>query len=310
MYRAKNKIAFFAIHQALNRLQEFDLEFHIVWDDPLYKDEWTDKIACLDCKVVDYTKEDLDEYCRIQGVEESRIESFKKFKSVYFVVHGHLLKTRGVCDYYLIYDDDIVLSEDLEEFKACLKEEVPCLISEPMNASCDKSMMNSLMNLYGGQEAFNYYVNVNPNMMGFNAGIQGVSLDMYEDFQEPSHFQFLLDLFDYSGIYDENGKEITGPKRSMIDTQQQSFFGIMNIIRSKKTPVILDPSKYFVCPNWGTHPIYGDINTSNEYNGWDVNMKSKIIHFIGHTVFDGKYYGKPKQYHDLVDMYLKKHNII
>ena len=33
MYRAKNKAAFFAIHQALDKLPEFDIEFHILWDD-------------------------------------------------------------------------------------------------------------------------------------------------------------------------------------------------------------------------------------------------------------------------------------
>ena len=120
----------------------------------------------------------------------------------------------------------------------------------------------------------------------------------------------MLDLFNYSGIYDENGKEKTGLERSMIDTQQQSFFGIMNIIRSKKSPRILTPSEYFVCTNWGHHPIYGVLDHENEYEGWDTNMKSKIIHFIGHTVFEGKYYGKPKIYNQLVDNYLKEHNII
>jgi hypothetical protein len=133
---------------------------------------------------------------------------------------------------------------------------------------------------------------------------------MYEDFLEPEYFKFLLELFDYKGIYDENGNEITGPERSSIDTQQQSFFGIMNIIRSKTQPHILNPTEYFVCPNWGYHPIYGDINTGNEYDGWDINMKSKVVHFIGHTVLDGIYYGKPKVYHGLVDEYLKKHNLL
>jgi hypothetical protein len=31
MYRAKNKVAFFALHQALTRFSELDLEFHILW---------------------------------------------------------------------------------------------------------------------------------------------------------------------------------------------------------------------------------------------------------------------------------------
>jgi hypothetical protein len=111
-------------------------------------------------------------------------------------------------------------------------------------------------------------------------------------------------------VYDADGKEITGPERSIIDTQQQSFFGIMNIIRSKTKPVILNPMEYFVCPNWGHHPIFGEINHDNEYNGWDINMKSKIIHFIGHTVFNGVYYRKAKVFNDFVDKYIKENNLI
>lgn len=310
MYRAKNKLAFFAMHQAITRLSEFDIEFHIIWDDLSYEDEWTKKISNLECKTISYSKNILNEYCRELGISENRINSFDKFKSIYFIIHGHYLKNKSICNYYLIYDDDIILKEDLDEFKDCLKNEIPCLIAEPMNSGCDKVLFNQLLNLYGGQEAYNYYLNINPSMLGFNAGIQGVSLDMYNDFLKPEYFNYLLELFNYKGIFDENGKEITGPERTAIDTQQQSFFGIMNIIRSKKQPTILDPTKYFVCPNWGYHPIYGEINSQNEYNGWDINMKSKIIHFIGHTIFEGKYYGKPKIYHQLVDNYLKEHNII
>jgi hypothetical protein len=308
MYRAKNKSSFFAIHQALNKLSEFDIEFHILWDDTDYRDEWSEKIDKLDCKIIPYSTDQLNNYCKEYGVSEEVISKFKNFKAIYFILQAHYLKTKHKKDYYLIYDDDIVFGPDITEFKDCLKEEVPCLIHEPLNSNCDKVMANILFNLY--ENSFEYYKQVNPYMLGFNAGIQGIRLDMYEDFLEPEYFNFLLNMFNYRGIYDENGKEITGPERSMIDTQQQSFFGIMNIIRSKKVPRILNPSEYFVCPNWGHHPIFGDLDPANEYEGWDVNMKSKIIHFIGHTVLEGKYYGKPKQYHKLVDEYLKQHNLI
>ncbi len=308
MYRAKNKSSFFAIHQAINRLSEFDIEFHILWDDADYKDEWSEKIDGLGCNIIPYSVEQLNDYCREYGIPEDTISKFKNFKAVYFILQAHYLKIKYKKDYYLIYDDDVVFGSDITEFKNCLKNKIPCLISEPLNSYCDKVMANILFNLY--DNSFEYYKQVNPNMYGFNAGIQGISLDMYEDFLEPEYFNFLLNMFNYRGIYDENGKEITGPERSMIDTQQQSFFGIMNIIRSKKVPRILTPSEYFVCPNWGHHPIFGELDPTNEYEGWDINMKSNIIHFIGHTVLEGKYYGKPKQYHKLVDEYLKQHNLI
>ena len=310
MYRAKNKLSFFAIHQALTKLSEFDIEFHIIWDDPNYEDEWTKKLNELDCKIVSYSKEFLNDYCREWGIGEDIIKSFNNFKSIYFIIHGHYLKAKGITNYYLIYDDDIVLGDDLRDFKHCLQNEIPCLISEPMNSNCDKVLAGHILNIYGGAIAYELYKQRNPYEYGFNAGIQGISLDIYEDFLSSENFEYLLKLFDCSGIFDENGKEITGGKRTMIDTQQQSFFGIMNVIKSQKTPMILNPSEYYVIPNWGFSPMHGQLDPTNEWEGWDANMKSKIIHFIGHTVFEGKYYGKPKAYHDLVDKYLKENNII
>jgi hypothetical protein len=308
LYRAKNKTAFFAMHQAINKLKDFDIEFHILWDDEEYKDDWTNKIDNSDFNIISYSKNQLDNYCRDQGIPEDFISKFVKFKAVYFILHGHYMKKHNITDYYLIYDDDIILTDELDEFKHCLKNKIPCLISEPMNAGCDKVLANTLLSLY--DNSLEYYTEINPNFLGFNAGIQGVSLDMYEDFMDLEYFLFLLNLFNYNGIYDKSGKEITGPERSAIDTQQQSFFGMMNILRSKTKPRILNPLEYFVCPNWGYHPVFGEINHDNEYNGWDVNMKSKIIHFIGHAVFNGVYYGKAKIFNEYVDNYLKENNLI
>lgn len=308
LYRAKNKTAFFAIHQAVEKLSEFDIEFHILWDDEDYKDEWSDKIDNSSFNIVSYSKAQLDDYCREYNIPEELINKFQKYKAIYFILHGHYMKTKGITDYYLIYDDDIILGEELDEFKHCLKEKIPCLIAEPMNANCDKVMANTLLSMYDG--SFEYYQQVNPQLHGFNAGIQGISLDMYNDFLEPEYLYYLLNLFNYSGIYDSEGKEIVGPERSAIDTQQQSFFGVMNIIRSKTAPHILNTAEYFVCPNWGYHPVFGEIDHTNEFEGWDVNMKSKIKHFIGHSVFNGIYYGKAKIFYKLVDEYLKKHNLL
>jgi len=309
MYRARNKVALFAIHQALDKFKELDLEFHILWDDPEYKDEWTKKFSNLEKYIVSYSKEQLDDYCREWGISEETISDFKNFKSIYFVIHGHYLKSKNICNYYLIYDDDIILQDNLSELINCLKSKTPVLIKEPLNPGCDKVLLEKLIKLFGGKPAADYYLSINPKLLGFNAGFQGMSLDMYEDFLTKESFQLLLNLFYLKGIYDENGKEITGQLRTLIDTQQQSFFGVMNIIRSKTKPHILSED-YFTCPNWGTHPEYGDINTSNEYQGWDINLKSKVVHFIGHTQLDGKYYGKPKIFHDLVDKYLEKHSLL
>ena len=82
MYRAKNKTSFFAIHQAITRLDEFDIEFHILWDDLDYRDEWSDKIDSLDCKVVSYTKQQFDQYCLDYGVPQNFIDKFVNFKAI------------------------------------------------------------------------------------------------------------------------------------------------------------------------------------------------------------------------------------
>jgi len=308
IYRAKNKSAFFAMHQAVTVLHDFDIEFHILWDDINYRDEWTDKIDSFGFNLVSYTKKQLDEYCLNYGISQDIVDKFPNFWAIYCIIHAHYLKSNNICNYYLIYDDDIILREDLKDFKYCLENEIPCLLYEPLNSNCDKSMANLLFSMY--ENSLDYYQSINPRLYGFNAGIQGISLDMYEDFLEPEYFNLLLNLFNYKSIKDSEGKEITGPERFLIETQEQSFISIMNIIRSKKIPIILKEEKYFVCPNWGNHPIYGEIDPINEFDGWDVSMKSNIVHFIGHTFLNGIYYGKPKMYHKLVDEYLKKQNII
>ena len=306
LYRAKNKYSYFAFHQIIKRLPAFDIEIHALWDDPEYKDEWTDKFQNLDCKIVSYTKKQLDEYSLSMGIKQEFIDNkFSNFKAIYILLLAHYLRKVRKFNYYLIYDDDIIIKENVDELKSALKQQRPCLLLEVMNPWCDKVLLQNLTEkVYPGSKQ--KYLSINPEQLGFNAGFQGIRLEIFDDFLSVKNFQYLIDLFYFEGIYDENGKEITGPKRTAIDTQQQSFFSCMNIIRSTVDPVLLPYPKYYCCPNWGTHPTYGEIDPKNEYEGWDINAKSAIVHFIGHTVFEGKHYGKPKYYEQLVDEYLNK----
>ena len=284
IYRAKNKLAFFAMHQIVNKIPEIDIEFHILWHDSDYRDKWSDRIDNYGFNLVSYTIDDMHEYCLRMGIAQKKIDEFNKFFSIYFVIMAHYLRYNNITDYYLIYDDDIILNDEIGELKNCLINKIPVLISEPMNPSCDKILTEKLINLYKPVEyVIRLYESRNPNLMGFNAGFQGMSLEMYDDFLTKDKFSFLIDMFSYEGIHDADGNEIWGIERSKFETQQQSFFSTMNIIESSKKPHILNPDEYFVCPNWGTHPKYGDIDTGNKYEGWDINMKSKVIHFIGHT---------------------------
>ena len=157
--------------------------------------------------------------------------------------------------------------------------------------------------------SFERFVHQNPKHVSFNAGFMGIRLEIYDDFLEKEDFIELLDLFNFNGILDENGKEILGAKRTIIDTQQQSFFSVMNQLTTME-PQMIPPSNYFIQPNFGKHPEYGKIDPEDGYEGWSINMKSKIMHFIGHSFINGKYYGKPKVFNDLVDKYLKENNLI
>jgi hypothetical protein len=139
--------------------------------------------------------------------------------------------------------------------------------------------------------------------LGFNAGFQGVDLSVYDNFLSVDRFNFLLSLFEYKSIYGEDGEEIWGDERFYIDTQQQSFFSLSNVVLSMKEPHILDINEYFVVPNFGVHPLHGLIDSEDEFGGWGIGLNSKITHFIGNS--RGK--GKPKMFLDRVDEYLTNH---
>ena len=80
----------------------------------------------------------------------------------------------------------------------------------------------------------------------------------------------------------------------------------MNTVFSKKPIHILNPEEYYVMPNWGIHPKYGQLTQDDEEEGWGYSLQSKLTHFIGHT--QGK--GKPKVFLDKVDEYLKANNFL
>jgi len=311
MMRAKNKQSFFALHQIQSKIKalypEAKVDFHILWDDTnelnlQEEKKWSDlidkEIECL----TSYSKDFFNNYVEnIYGLDY--VEKFNKYKAIYFVIMAHYLR-RVLCkDYYMIYDDDILINNDFKHITDLMLDKIPVLISEPVNVNCDKVLADKLVRTFGNEFA-QIYSKRNPQFKGFNAGFQGIDLSIYDNFLSTDRFQMILDLFDYKTIYDKDGKEIWGTERFIIDTQQQSFFSLMNVVLSKKEPHILDDNEYYVVPNWGEHPVYGTFNSEDEFGGWGLNLKSHITHFIGHTL--GK--GKPKQFLEKVDEYLINNN--
>lgn len=317
MYRCKNKQSFFAIHQITSKIHSYKpnckIEYHILWDNNTEGEtdniNWEEKINSLISNNVtfhSYDRKFFDDYVlNDYNIKPEFITNFKKFPSIYLLLMAHYLRNIKKEDCYLIYDDDILINYDFHDIIDYIINKQSVLIVEIANSNCDKVLFNKIRELYS-DDFTNIYKQRNPYLFGFNAGFQCIDLSIYDEFIDIDNFQLLLNLFDFSGIYDSEGNEIWGPNRFLLDTQQQSFFGIMNIVKSKVDPIILDPYKYFVVPNWGTSPIHGNINIENEFQGWDVALKSKITHFIGHTM--GK--GKPKIFLNLVDEYLKENNLL
>lgn len=314
LMRAKNKQSFFALHQIqskiLNLYPDAEIEFHILWDNTnelSLKDEykWADLIDKEIENLYSYDKEFFNKYVK-EFYDLDYEDKFKTWKAIYFILMAHYLRRVRLEHYYLIYDDDILINDDFKYIADLILDRIPFGITEPANTNCDKVLFGKLVDLYG-IDFQNLYLSRNPNTLGFNAGFQGIDLSIYDNFLSADRFKLLLDLFDYQSIYNENGEEIWDGRRFLIDTQQQSFFGLANTTLSKKGIHILDPEQYFVVPNFGPHPVHGQLDPDDEPDGgWRWGLESKITHFIGHT--RGK--GKPKQFLDRVDEYLKQNNFL
>ena len=313
LMRAKNKQSFFALHQLQSKIKtlypDVKIEFHILWDnitegDMGDNDKWSQLIDEKIENLYSYDKDFFDNYItEFYGFDN--IERFRVWKAIYFIIMAHYLRRVKLKHYYLIYDDDILINDDFKHICDLILEHTPVLISEPLNANCDKVLFQKLLEQFG--DGFReIYINRNPQIQGFNAGFQGIDLSIYDEFLSKDRFEFILNLFEYKSVLDENGNEFFGNERFVIDTQQQSFFGLMNVVFSKKEIHILNHEEYFVIPTFGTHPKYGELGPDNILGEWGPALESKITHFIGHT--QGK--GKPKVFLDKVDEYLKINNFL
>ena len=316
MFRAKNKQSFFAMHQIYNKIKNYDssidIEFHILWDtnnELSLKDDikWKNLIESSDFNIVSYSTDFFIDYCvNLYDLnKQDTIKNFTNYKAIFLLLLPHYLRRVKMYDYYLMYDDDIVINYDFIDIIKLMLEKTSVLITEPFNCNCDKVLINKIVEMYG-TESESLYKKRNPNLYGFNAGFQGVDLSIFDDFLSKDRFELMLNMFNYDGIIDSDGNEIWDHRRFVNDTQQQSFLSTINIIKSKKDPHILDPLTCYVAPNFGSHPILGTLNSEDELNGWGCCMKSKISHFIGHT--RGK--GKPIQFLEKMDEYLKINNFL
>jgi hypothetical protein len=315
LMRAKNKQSFFALHQIQSKIKnlypDIEINFHIIWDSignelGLTDDNhWAKMIDSEIFNLNSYDKKFFNDYVKTAyGLDYT--DKFSVYLGIYHVLIGHYLRRVKLEDYYLVYDDDILINDDFKIPCDIMLSKTPMLIAEPANANCDKVLFHKFIDLYG-VDFRDIYFSKNPKGYGFNSGFQGFDLTIFDDFLSTDRFKLLMDTFEFKSIYDENGEEIWDNTRFFIDTQQQSFYGLSNVALSKKSVHILDPEEYFVVPNFGLHPKHGQLDPDDQPDGgWRWGLESKITHFIGHT--RGK--GKPKQFLDKVDEYLKNNNFL
>jgi hypothetical protein len=276
LWHKKGKLEYYTMFQLQKHFPELEFEFHIVLDKFDYKDEWSEKIDQLPFKSYWYSKEDMHNYLKDSDYGNSElISKIPNFIHFYHILINHYVRRKFSYDYSLMIEYDVLFnSDDLTQLENCLKNKIPFGIVEPANPGCDKALAQQLSNLFQ-QNIVKY------NQIGINAGFKGLNLTVFDEFLNPTTFNMLLDCFDFSGIYNEDGSEKTGWERTTIDTQEQSFHSLMNTLSPNYE--LLDSNEYYVFPYW----------VDMEYL-----KKSKVIHFIGHE--------KPKEMMDIIDKNLNQ----
>lgn len=271
LWHKKGKLEYYTMFQLQQYFPNLDFEFHIILDQNQYKDEWSKKIDNLPFKCYWYSKDDMHNYLLDNNYcSKDLINKIPNFIHFYHILINHYIRKVYNYEYCLMIEYDVIFNnKDLSQLKNYLENQIPFGIIEPQNPGCDKALHKHL------EKTFNQPMVKYPNI-GINAGFQGLNLKIFDYFLTPDTFPHLINMFDFSGIYEEDGIEKTGWVRTLIDTQEQSFHSLMNALSSNYE--ILNPDDYYVFPYW---------------DSMEHLMKSKVIHFIGHE--------KPKKMFEIID---------
>ncbi len=136
LMRAKNKQSFFALHQIQTKIKNLHpdaiVEFHILWDSDnelnLQSEKiWSDLIDSEIENLYSYDKDFFNQYVNNYGLDYTN--EFATWKAIYFIVMGHYLRHIKLYDYYLIYDDDILINDDFSHICNILLNQLFTLIS-------------------------------------------------------------------------------------------------------------------------------------------------------------------------------------
>lgn len=270
LWHKLGKYEYFCLKQLIKTFPNIRFDFHIVLDQHDYSDEWTEKIHKLNLNLKVYSKEFMQTYAKMYDIDLEQYD-FNKFIHFYHILIGHYLRRVELYDYMLTYEYDIIFnSTNLAEVEECLVNRISFGIHEPDNANCDKALFNQICQMYQTDISPMLKTN-NMNLLGCNAGFQGVSLNLFDEFLSKSGFNLMLSIFDFGGIFKQDGTEKWGWERTVFDTQEQSFYSLMNQLYSTNFK-ILDINSYFFAPCW------------DDFEGYiERAMQSNIVHFTGHV---------------------------
>jgi hypothetical protein len=287
MWYQKGKEAFFGLKHLTETFPNLKFQFHLIINDFDYKDNYSDKINELNLDITFYQKSFFLDYLKSSyGFEDSFLNNIINFPHFYHIVIGHYLRRVHLFEYMLTYEYDVIFKDkDLIQIKNCLENKIPFGIVEPHNAGCDKGLYQAICNLYQTDIRQHNILKVNPEFLGINAGFQGVNLKLFDEFLSTSAFLNLINAFDFKPLMNEDGtKRLEGWNQTIFETQEQSFYSLLNQTYSENY-TILNPQEYYFWPCWDENPEFVE-----------RSLKSKIVHFTGHK--------KSKEWYKFMDEYL------
>lgn len=275
-WREFGKQQFVAICELCEKLEEYDLEFHININEEIDQDflELTkDYIDLNGHSLTIYEDQFFDQYAEQKEAGAARIEKFKDWKWIYHLLLYHYLFHEKGVDYLLTYDDDILFNDKpIGELLYLLSNRTYFSCADQFTDS-DKCMMGEICFQLGPRMNDEYYANTS-NHFATNSGFMGLNNKMFNLFKSNDSFNSMLDLFQYKKW---DHKTMTGMDYDhyRILLQEQSFLSILNRSLSGRTHRVLDASDDYI--------ISSDLEKIRQ---------SKIEHYVSVSKYTEEYLNK------------------
>jgi hypothetical protein len=284
MWYRLGREAYFGLKHITETFPEIEFDFHLIINDYDYNDEYKSKIDNLNLNLTLYRKEFFQDYLKTQyNIDSDFLSSMINFPHFYHILIGHYLKRVNLIDYMVSYEYDVVFpTDDIQELRNCIINKQPFGIAEPHNPMCDKSIFQQLCSVFQTDLSKNI-INF---QSGINAGFQGINLNLFNEFLSVTNFKTLLDIFDFKSLDNLDGsKRLEGWNQTLFETQEQSFYSLMNQIFSENFK-LLNQNDYYFWPCWDGNDEFVE-----------KSLKSKVLHFTGHK--------KSIEWYKFMDIYLE-----